>query len=163
MLTSSSVRYFTTSIPGSGIFLPIHRAARRASPTPSADTFPPTPTTPSFFGGNEGNSSSPPHAIPKFSQSIGPGARPPSPQFKPKARPSLPRPESPYRNKPMLQPTPGRGPSLGTFGTSSLSKSQIGTPRFTPSPAPKAGGAFTKPKTPNTQLAGNTADDSAES
>jgi len=58
----------------------------------------------------------------------------------------------------MLQPTPGRGPSLGTFGTSSLSKSQIGTPRFTPSPAPKAG-AFNKLKTPNTQPVDNSSSD----
>lgn len=55
----------------------------------------------------------------------------------------------------MLHPTPGRGPSLGTFGTGSLSKSQIGTPRFTPSPAPKTNNAFTKPKTPNAQSRDN--------
>jgi chromosome segregation ATPase len=72
--------------------------------------------------------------LPKFSQSVGPGARPPSPQFKPKGRQSLPRPESPLRKGPVLAPTPGRGPSLGPSG---LSRSQIGTPRYTPSPGPK--------------------------
>ncbi|OCK81045.1 hypothetical protein K432DRAFT_296398 [Lepidopterella palustris CBS 459.81] len=142
-------RYFTTSISGSGIFLPLHRAAKRASPTLSSDTFPPTPTTPSFATfnlsttENSGKYSPPTPPLPKFSQSVGPGARAPSPVFKPKGRPSLPRPESPFRKPPMLAPTPGRAPSLGPV---SFSKSQIGTPRFTPSPAPKGG--IVKPRTP---------------
>jgi CLIP1 zinc knuckle len=72
--------------------------------------------------------------IPKFSQSVGPGVRPPSPVSKLKGRQSLPRPESPLRKVPVLAPTPGRGPS---YGPASFSRSQIGTPRFTPSPGPK--------------------------
>lgn len=141
-------RYFTTSIPGSGIFLPLHRASRRASPTLSSDTFPPTPTTPSFANfnlstDNSGKYSPPMPSLPKFSQSVGPGARAPSPVFKPKGRPSLPRPESPLRKPPTLAPTPGRAPSLGP---GSFSKSQIGAPRFTPSPAPSK--RIAKPRTP---------------
>ncbi|RDI89340.1 hypothetical protein Vi05172_g643 [Venturia inaequalis] len=137
------VRYFETSLPGAGIFLPIYRATRRSS-LASDTSFPPTPTTPAFhnFGSDL---ASPPKTLPKFSQSVGPGVRPLSPLLKPK-RPSLPRPESPYRNKPTLQPTPGRGPSLGQ---SSFSKSQIGAPRFTPSPAPRP--IPTKSKTPQPQ------------
>ncbi|TLD25906.1 hypothetical protein E2P81_ATG09563 [Venturia nashicola] len=134
------VRYFQTSLPGAGIFLPIYRATRRSS-LASDTSFPPTPTTPAFHN----DLTSPPKTLPKFSQSVGPGVRPPSPLFKPK-RPSLPRPESPYRNKPTLQPTPGRGPSLGQ---SSFSRSQIGAPRFTPSPAPRP--IPTKSKTPQPQ------------
>src|ERR1700712_2207324 len=125
---SSRTRYFTTSVPGSGIFLPLHRATRRLSLSSSTD-LPPTPTTPAYpdaFG-------TPVHSLPTFSQSVGPGARPSSPMFKPKSRQSLPRPESPLRKQPSLAPTPGR-PS---YANSSLSKSQIGAPRFTPSPAPK--------------------------
>lgn len=63
----------------------------------------------------------------KFSQSVGPGARPEarpsSPMFKPK-RPSLPRPESPLRKQSNLVPTPsskvysqsvrGTRPTVGT-------------------------------------------------
>jgi hypothetical protein len=123
-------------VPGSGIFLPIHRATKRSSPTLSADTLPPTPTTPSYEELSlNGNVISPPTtSLPKFSQSVGPGARPHSPVLKPKHRPSLPRPESPFRKQPTLAPTPGRGSSLGP---APLSKSQIGGPRFTPSPGPK--------------------------
>jgi hypothetical protein len=40
----------------------------------------------------------------KFSQSVGPGARPASPMFKPR-RPSLPRPESPLRKQSNLAPS----------------------------------------------------------
>ncbi|KAF2096607.1 hypothetical protein NA57DRAFT_42376 [Rhizodiscina lignyota] len=127
------VRYFTTSRPGAGIFLPTHRASKRSSPSLTADTFPPTPTTPSFANFNlNGTDPEPTSIMPKFSQSVGPGARAPSPVLKPK-RPSLPRPESPFRNKPTLAPTPGRGPSLGP---ASFSKSLSGasTPRYSPSP-----------------------------
>lgn len=88
---------------------------------------------------------SPPISIPKFSQSVGPGARAPSPVFKPKGRPSLPRPESPYRQKPNLTQTPGRGPSIGP---AQFSKSSIGAPRFTASPAPPVKAGMRKPGTP---------------
>lgn len=110
---SHSVSYFTTSISGAGIFLPINRATRRGSPSSHEGSFPLTPTTPSVGGGvrvaGQGpNALTPPTpSLPKFSQSVGPG-RAPSPQFK-KSRPSLPRPESPLR-KPQL----GGRPSIGT-------------------------------------------------
>ena len=99
----------------------------------SVDSFPPTPTTPAFAkpdpNVNGGNTYTPPTpAISKFSQTVGPGARAPSPQLKLKSRPSLPRPESPFRKQPHLQPTPSRTGSVGPRGTS--------TPRFTASPAP---------------------------
>ena len=112
---SLRVSYFSTSISGAGIFLPINRATRRGSPSSHDGSFPITPTTPSIGGGGSfkiagqaSNTYTPPTpSVPKFSQSVGPG-RAPSPQFK-KSRPSLPRPESPLR-KPQLA---GR-PSIGT-------------------------------------------------
>ncbi|KAF8863407.1 hypothetical protein BDZ45DRAFT_615673 [Acephala macrosclerotiorum] len=107
------VSYFTTSIHGAGIFLPINRATRRGSPSSQEGSFPLTPTTPSI-GGNfkvagQGHSvyTPPTPSLPKFSQSVGPG-RAPSPQFK-KSRPSLPRPESPVRRTQL-----GARPSIGT-------------------------------------------------
>ncbi|KAL1603954.1 hypothetical protein SLS60_005546 [Paraconiothyrium brasiliense] len=81
-------------------------------------------------------------SIPKFSQSVGPGARASSPQFKQPGRPSLPRPESPFRKQPNLAPTPSRA---GSITPSGFSKS-IGAPRFN-SPGPKTS-AFQKPRTP---------------
>ncbi|CAD0057890.1 unnamed protein product [Aureobasidium pullulans] len=90
------IRYFDTDIPGAGIFLPVHRAEKRQSPARSRPAYPGTPT-----------------AMPKFSQSMGPGARPPSPLSKLKSRrPSLPRPESPFRKQPNLVPTPARNFSM---------------------------------------------------
>ncbi|KAF2662916.1 hypothetical protein K491DRAFT_584766 [Lophiostoma macrostomum CBS 122681] len=141
-------RYFTTSVPGSGIFLPIHRAIKRASPTLTSETFPPTPTTPSFNNFSLSTTEKPNFSpdtpsIPKFSQSVGPGARAASPVFKPKSRPSLPRPESPFRKQPNLAPTPGR---TGPINPSGFSKSAINPPRFN-SPGPRGGG-FQKPRTP---------------
>ncbi|KAL1311685.1 hypothetical protein AAFC00_001789 [Neodothiora populina] len=125
--------YFDTSIPGAGIFLPVHRAERRSSPALSFDDFPGTPTTPSY-GSYRGNPTivdeyaPPTPGIPKFSQSMGPGARPPSPQFKPKSRPSLPRPESPLRKQPTLAPTPARNFSMSHRGSV--------PPKLSASPAP---------------------------
>lgn len=130
-----SMRYFSTTVPGAGIFLPLHRATKRTSGT-SSSTFPPTPHTSSFpsYLTNGSDASPPPPSVPKFSQSVGPGARAPSPVFKPKSRPSLPRPESPFRKQPTLAATPGRPPA----GTPvSFSRSQVGAPpRFSSSPAP---------------------------
>ncbi|SMR54886.1 unnamed protein product [Zymoseptoria tritici ST99CH_3D1] len=109
------INYFHTTIPGAGIFLPVHRAEKRLSPN-SLDSFPNTPNTPSY-------------STNKFSQTIGHGAvRPSSPQFKPK-RPSLPRPESPLRRPPPnVAPTPGRGLSASVRGGS-----RPGMPASTPS------------------------------
>ena len=131
---SCSISYFRTSVPGSGIFLPAHRAERRASPALSFDDFPGTPLTPSYAshrGGYAGldEYAPPTPGLPKFSQSMGPGARPPSPQFKPKSRPSLPRPESPLRKQPTLAPTPARNFSMSQRGSAV-------PPRFAASPAP---------------------------
>ncbi|KAI4158391.1 MAG: hypothetical protein LQ342_007477 [Letrouitia transgressa] len=109
--------YFTTSIPGSGIFLPASKAYKRASPVDSSDSFPPTPTTPSIatpsLGGRiETSLQTPPTPlISKLNQSVGPG-RAASPAFKPKGRPSLPRPESPLRRAQKVSSTPTGRPSL---------------------------------------------------
>ncbi|KAI4179532.1 MAG: hypothetical protein LQ348_005375 [Seirophora lacunosa] len=138
-------RYFTTSIPGSGIFLPSNKAFKRASPTDSSDSFPPTPTTPSLAPFNPPsqappNIQTPPTPLPsRFAQSLGPG-RAASPAFRPKSRPSLPRPESPLRKTQNSTSTPVGRPSIGA---PKLSKSIIGTPRHAPSPTPgKFGGSF---------------------
>jgi hypothetical protein len=117
------IRYFDTQIPGAGIFLPIHRAEKRQSParTPRP-AYHGTPSTPSQYRLDS-------HTPPKFSQSMGPGARPPSPLSKMKSsRPSLPRPESPFRKQPNLAPTPARN-----FSTSQRAAVPS---RFTSSPAP---------------------------
>lgn len=154
----SSVSYFTTSIPGSGIFLPVHRAEKRFSPALSTDSFPATPHTPSSstFNGyrsKAGDAYTPPTPAlpPKLSQTVGPGARPPSPQFKPK-RPSLPRPESPFRKQPPnLAPTPAKGLSQSQRGTrppglptttpskSNLKASTSRAPAQTPRPYSRTG------------------------
>ncbi|KAL8946504.1 MAG: hypothetical protein Q9222_007112 [Ikaeria aurantiellina] len=137
-------RYFTTSIPGSGIFLPSNKAYKRASPTDSSGSFPPTPTTPSLAALNpstriEPTSQTPPTPLPsRFSQPIGPG-RAASPAFKPKSRPSLPRPESPLRKTQNVMSTPTGRPSIGA---PKFSKSTAATPRYAPSPTPgKFGGS----------------------
>ncbi|KAH0269465.1 hypothetical protein KCU91_g8686, partial [Aureobasidium melanogenum] len=121
------IRYFDTDIPGAGIFLPVHRAEKRQSPARPRPAHPGTPTTPSHY---RLDSYTPPTAaMPKFSQSMGPGARPPSPLSKLKSRrPSLPRPESPFRKQPNLAPTPARN--------FSMSQRSAVPPRFTSSPAP---------------------------
>ncbi|KAI9845840.1 MAG: hypothetical protein M1837_004521 [Sclerophora amabilis] len=153
-------RYFSTTIPNSGIFLPVNRAAKRASPTISAGSFPPTPSTPSFAGFNigagqldrQGAASNktftpPPTSVNKFSQSVGQG-RAPSPQLKPKSRPSLPRPESPSRKlgisgrpeSPSRRlATPAARPSLGAPASSK--NGAAGGPRYAPSPTPGKFGA----------------------
>ncbi|KAM3419613.1 hypothetical protein BST61_g2951 [Cercospora zeina] len=130
-------QYFHTTIPGAGIFLPVHRAEKRLSPS----SFPTTPLTPSYGNGTNGRA-----AAPKFSQSLGPGARPQSPQFKPR-RPSLPRPESPLRKQtPNLQPTLARNPlansargnrTATTPGRPNLKSSTSGRPsNAVPTPRP---------------------------
>ncbi|KAL8672147.1 MAG: hypothetical protein Q9168_003391 [Polycauliona sp. 1 TL-2023] len=135
-------RYFTTSIAGAGIFLPSDKAYKRASPTDSSDSFPPTPTTPSAVPLNpltqaEPVSQTPPTPLPaKFSRSIGPG-RAASPAIKPRSRPSLPRPESPLRKTQNVISTPSGRPSLGA---PKFSKSTAA--RHAPSPSPgKFGGS----------------------
>lgn len=150
-------KYFNTTIPGAGIFLPVHRAERR-SPSGATDSYPGTPSTPSHStlnGRRTRNGFTPPTpALPaKFSQSVGPGARPASPHgmFKPR-RPSLPRPESPLRRQPNLPPNSGqkgfsqsvRGPTqpLGTTPNKpsfKASTSGRATPGMTPRPYSRTG------------------------
>ncbi|KAH7379323.1 hypothetical protein DE146DRAFT_626282 [Phaeosphaeria sp. MPI-PUGE-AT-0046c] len=146
-------QYFRTSIPGSGIFLPVHRAQKRSSAT--SDDFPPTPTTPSSYNNFSLSTTNKPHfspetpSLPRFSQSVGPGARAPSPQSRAKGRPSLPRPESPLRRPPNLTATPARSGGLTPSG---FSKSAIGAPPRFASPAPpRAAPGLQKPRTPGPQ------------
>lgn len=163
----SRVRYFTTITPGSGIFLPAHRATRQSSsPAATETTSPSTPSTPALpsfeqkRAPSNGNSQTPPTpSLPKFSQSAGPGSRPqfsqtigpgaraPSPQLKaPKSRPSLPRPESPLRKQPSLQNTPGRTSTGGGFSQSLRGGRPPGI-----SPAPKGNVGVSKLQTPRSQ------------
>lgn len=103
-------KYFTTSVPGSGIFVPMNNSkyVTRRSTSLSASSYGGPPTTPSRGPAN-------------FSKSVGPGLTTPRPRMR---RPSLPRPESPRIAPPKL--------SLGGLRTpSAASKSSIsnGYPR----------------------------------
>ena len=106
---------------------------------------PPTPDTPNLGASYLGPRTKEPKVYtptsssnPKFSQSVGPG-RVRSPDFKPKSRPSLPRPESPVRKAQNAVSTPSSRPSIGA---PKLSKSVIGGARYAPSPMPgKFGGS----------------------
>ncbi|KAI0508378.1 hypothetical protein F5B22DRAFT_403098 [Xylaria bambusicola] len=104
------VSYFATSVPGSGIFVPLNKLIKRDSPP----SFPQTPSGMSLAGlraanQNTTNHTPPTPSLPKFSQSVGPG-RAPSPQGK-RPRMSLPRPDSPVRK---LQLTPAPRPTIAT-------------------------------------------------
>ena len=141
---SCSVQYFTTSIPGAGIFLPSSKAYKRISQPISSDSFPPTPTTPSLaafnLGGRGANpvGTPPTPSISKLSQSVG-HRRAASPALKPKSRPSLPRPESPLRITQNPISTPISKPSVAA---PNFSRSTITPSRNVPSPAPgKFGGS----------------------
>lgn len=121
-------QYFRTTIPGSGIFLPVEKAIKRGSPA--------TPKATGLSNFNQGGRT-PMASLPKpnFSQSIGPGARAASPALKPPGRrESLPRPSSPLRKiqtpaAPKLA-TPKTRPSIG------LAKSTIGNgPQYRGSPS----------------------------
>ncbi|KAF9879865.1 cap-gly domain containing protein [Colletotrichum karsti] len=110
------VSYFTTTLAGAGIFLPVTKAVRRESPPgSSSSSFPYTPTA-STIGGlkvanqNSTNYTTPTPSLPAFSKSVGPPGRSTSPGLKKPSKPSL-RPESPSRK---LQMTPGPRPSLAT-------------------------------------------------
>ena len=121
--------YFRTSIPGSGIFLPVEKATKkvpsgygaRASPAPGVGT----PTRLSSFSQS---GRTPLGSRPNFSQSMGPAAMragAASPALKPPIRrESLPRPASPLRkvNTPAGKTqltTPKTRPSTG-FSKSTL-------------------------------------------
>ncbi|PNY28418.1 Tip elongation protein 1 [Tolypocladium capitatum] len=105
------ISYFATTVPGAGIFLPVAKASRRGSPVSSSmSSFPMTPTPTTSAGMRNGMTFTPPTpGLPKFSASVGPGARASSPQGK-RPRTSLPRPDSPVRR---TQMTPGPRPSIG--------------------------------------------------
>ncbi|KAH7329333.1 hypothetical protein B0I35DRAFT_42427 [Stachybotrys elegans] len=108
------ISYFRTSMPGAGIFLPITKAFRRDDSNPRF-AYPMTPTPGAAGGLKVGNQNStnftpPTPGLPKFSASVGPGARAPSPQGK-RPRMSLPRPDSPVRRQQM---TPAPRPSIAT-------------------------------------------------
>ncbi|RDW64002.1 hypothetical protein BP5796_10504 [Coleophoma crateriformis] len=123
------VSYFSTTVYGAGIFLPVNRASRRGSPSSHEGSFPMTPTTPGFRAVSSAANTPPTPSLPKFSQSVGPG-RVPSPQQKKQQaqRPSLQRPESPYRRQQLstrpsvgaLPKTPARygSPGPAKFGQS---------------------------------------------
>ncbi|KAI9720380.1 MAG: hypothetical protein M1812_002886 [Candelaria pacifica] len=159
------VRYFKTSMPGAGIFLPLGRATKRPSPSSSA-SFSLTPTTPSVGGFNLNaprgdsymNAHTPPTpAMHKFSQSVGPG-RAASPQLKPKSRPSLPRPESPLRKQQnLLPPSNGRSTPIGrpSLGGQATRNGAPGS-RYTSSPAPTKFGQGAKGRRDSTTAADHT-------
>ncbi|RYP93501.1 hypothetical protein DL770_000385 [Monosporascus sp. CRB-9-2] len=124
------ISYFTTTVPGSGIFVPITKLFKRDSPpTPASGSYPITPAGNPMSGlrvaSQNATNYTPPTPLPKFSQSVGPG-RVPSPQGK-RPRISLPRPESPVRK---LQFTPTPRPATTTpapkgpprYGTPSIPK-----------------------------------------
>lgn len=142
------VRYFTTSVPGAGIFLPSSKAYKRLFPTRSSDSFPPTPTSPSLAAFNLGGrgdrnaDTTPTPAASKLSHAVGP-ARAASPALKPRSRPSLPRPESPLRRTQNANAaTPLGRPSLGA---PKFSKGGPATPRYAPSPTPGRFGSSVGP------------------
>ncbi|OJD21994.1 hypothetical protein ACJ73_06661 [Blastomyces percursus] len=101
--------YFTTSQPGSGIFVPMNNNRYVSKRTASMGSTPPTPSKPAF------------------SKSVGPGAGPgPLSVNRPKfRRPSLPRPESPRASPPKLNLTSLRTPSAFSKSTSA----HTGVPR----------------------------------
>ncbi|KAI1466917.1 uncharacterized protein F4812DRAFT_433235 [Daldinia caldariorum] len=115
------VSYFNTSIPGSGIFVPVHKLSKQHdSPLAPSSSLPPTPGL--RVAGQNATNYTPTPSLPSFSKSLGP-ARAPSPQGK-RSRPSLPRPESPMR-KLTLTPAPPR-PMTATPGP--RAPSRYGTP-----------------------------------
>ncbi|MCJ1397023.1 hypothetical protein MMC11_000215 [Xylographa trunciseda] len=148
---AEGVKYFTTSVPGAGIFLPISRATKRASLTESPASIPATPTdvhdvtiSPNT-NGTSTRTPPTPSIAPRFSQSVGPG-RAPSPAFRPRSRPSLPRPESPLRrtqNASTATPLTNR-PSLNMLSHNRLAGPRLNAP--SPTPGKMAGRT---PKTSN--------------
>ncbi|KAI1813372.1 hypothetical protein GGS20DRAFT_480825 [Poronia punctata] len=130
------VSYFATSIPGSGIFVPITKLSKRDAPP----SYPQTPSANSLAGlraasQNTTNHTPPTPSLPKFSQSVGPG-RAPSPYGK-RPRMSLPRPDSPLRK---LQLTPAPRPTMATPAQKPPSRYGSPTvPKFTSSVRGTAG------------------------
>ncbi|KAI1756731.1 hypothetical protein F4782DRAFT_537742 [Xylaria castorea] len=130
------VSYFATSVPGSGIFVPINKLVKQRD---SFASFPNTPLATSLAGlraatQNTINHTPPTPSLPKFSQSVGPG-RAPSPQGK-RPRVSLPRPESPVRR---LQLTPAPRPTIATPAKTPSRYGSPTAPKFTSSVRGPAG------------------------
>lgn len=142
--------YFKTTVAGSGIFLPIEKAVKRASAGSTASPMRPPPSrdtsTPSRLTSFNQAGRTPAMPKPTFSQSIGPGAMragAASPALKPPMRPeSLPRPQSPLRKAATPAQkgvaTPKTRPSTG------FSRSTIGAPSQYGSARPKPGNAFSQ-------------------
>lgn len=99
-------KYFATSVPGSGIFVPMNNSkyVTRRSTSASANNFA-VPTTPSR--------AAPPM---NFSKSVGPGPSMPRPRVR---RPSLPRPESPRGVPPKPSLSALRTPSAASRASTS--------------------------------------------
>ena len=115
-----SVRYFTTSSPMSGIFVPLSRATKRNSAQSSNP--PPTPPLSSYSAPMPGPS--------RRSDSPGPRSLGSSLARPAGGRPSLSRPESPVRRP------PGGRPSLLPPITPRHASAAAGTRLVTPGPAP---------------------------
>ncbi|KAL5612393.1 hypothetical protein BROUX41_000083 [Berkeleyomyces rouxiae] len=126
------ISYFTTTLAGAGIFVPVSKVMRHAG----LNSYPATPTISGIKGYSQNaNSTTPPTpSILKFSQSVGPG-RAASPLGK-KPRPSLHRPESPLRRVQMTpaprqstngMKSPTKAPAYGSPITSKFSQSVRGT------------------------------------
>ncbi|KAL6895571.1 hypothetical protein HDV57DRAFT_15901 [Trichoderma longibrachiatum] len=122
------VSYFTTNTAGAGIFVPVAKALRRSS-----GSSPQTPTPRSsglkLHKSNSVSLTPPTSSISKFSSSVGPGARAPSPQGK-KPRASLARPDSPQRRMAM---SPGPRPSISAPAVRAPSRLASPTGKFTQS------------------------------
>ncbi|KAK2046992.1 CAP-Gly domain-containing protein [Colletotrichum somersetense] len=142
------VSYFSTTLPGAGIFLPLNKAVRRDSPSGSSySSFPQTPTASTMGGLKPGTQNSTNHtpstpSVPMLSKSVGPG-RAPSPVLKKSiSRPSV-RSESPVRK---LQMTPGPRPSLATPGRIPSKHSSPSINRFAQSVRGTAGDPSKTPR-----------------
>ncbi|EXJ69119.1 uncharacterized protein A1O5_08054 [Cladophialophora psammophila CBS 110553] len=145
--------YFRTTIPGSGIFLPLEKAVKKPGSAGSAgpglglsgiraSPGPPTPTNrlASFNQGGRTPGATSGIAKPTFSQSMGPGGMRPSGAASPALKPplrreSLPRPSSPLRK--VNTPTPR------TLATPKTRPSGIGLAKSTNGGGP--GGPYAKP------------------
>lgn len=106
-------KYFATSVPGSGIFVPMNnnKYVTRRSTSHSASTFAP-PTTPG-------------RAPVNFSKSMGPSLSTPRPRMR---RPSLPRPESPRVPPPKLSLSGLRTPSAASKASNGYQRSPVKPP-----------------------------------
>lgn len=142
-------RYFATTIPGAGIFLPVEKAIKRPS-LPGANSAaslraPATPGTPTRLTSfNIGGRTPGAAGKPNFSQSVsasgtanGLRAGAASPALKPPLRrESLPRPQSPLR-KTVSPAKSGLATPRSRPGAGSLARSQIGGPGGYRSAGPK--------------------------